>query len=112
MLDFSDLGRIVVIIPTFNERENLPVIVERVRASVPEAHILVADDNSPDGTGEIADGLAATDANVHVMHRLGKEGLGAAYLAQYGRKHVGMSSASFCRLLQDAAARQQGIARV
>ena len=81
--DFSDLGRIVVIIPTFNERPTLPVIVGRVRASVPEAHILVADDNSPDGTGEIADELAAQDDHVHVMHRLGKEGLGAAYLAGF-----------------------------
>lgn len=81
--DFSDLGRIVVIIPTFNERENLPVIVGRVRASVPEAHVLVADDNSPDGTGRIADELAAADDHVHVMHRLGKEGLGAAYLAGF-----------------------------
>lgn len=83
MTDFSDLGRIVVIIPTFNERENLPVIVGRVRASVPEAHILVADDNSPDGTGQLADELAASDDHVHVMHRLGKEGLGAAYLAGF-----------------------------
>ena len=80
---FADLGRIVVIIPTFNERENLPVIVGRVRSSVPEAHVLVADDNSPDGTGAIADDLAAADDHVHVMHRLGKEGLGAAYLAGF-----------------------------
>ncbi len=82
-VSFADLGRIVVIIPTFNEREALPVIVRRVRTSVPEADILVADDNSPDGTGEIADGLAAGDEHVHVMHRLGKEGLGAAYLAGF-----------------------------
>lgn len=80
---FSDLGRIVVIIPTFNEIENLPVIVGRVRASVPEADVLVADDNSPDGTGRKADELAAADDQVHVMHRLGKEGLGAAYLAGF-----------------------------
>lgn len=80
---FSDLGRIVVIIPTFNEIENLPVIVGRVRASVPEADVLVADDNSPDGTGRKADELAAGDDHVHVMHRLGKEGLGAAYLAGF-----------------------------
>ena len=79
----SDLGRIVVIIPTFNEIENLPVIVGRVRASVPEADVLVADDNSPDGTGRKADELAAADDHVHVMHRLGKEGLGAAYLAGF-----------------------------
>ena len=80
---FTDLGRILVIIPTYNERTTLIPIVERVRSSVPEAHILVADDNSPDGTGEIADSLAADDDHVHVMHRLGKEGLGAAYLAGF-----------------------------
>ena len=80
---FADLGRIVVIIPTFNELSTLPVIVSRVRASVPEADILVADDNSPDGTGRLADELAAADDHVHVMHRLGKEGLGAAYLAGF-----------------------------
>ena len=80
---FADLGQILVIIPTFNELESLPVIVGRVRASVPEAHILVADDNSPDGTGRLADELAATDDHVKVMHRLGKEGLGAAYLAGF-----------------------------
>jgi dolichol-phosphate mannosyltransferase len=77
------LGRILVIIPTYNEADNLPPIVERVRTSVPAAHILVADDNSPDGTGKLADELAAADDHVHVMHRLGKEGLGAAYLAGF-----------------------------
>lgn len=82
-MTFEDLGRIVVIIPTFNECESLAAIVARVRNSVPEADILVIDDNSPDGTGDIADGLAANDPNLHVMHRLGKEGLGAAYLAGF-----------------------------
>jgi dolichol-phosphate mannosyltransferase len=82
-VDFGDLGRILVIIPTYNEVENLPLIAARVRDSVPEAHILVADDNSPDGTAKIADEIAAADDHVHVMHRLGKEGLGAAYLAGF-----------------------------
>jgi dolichol-phosphate mannosyltransferase len=81
--DFSDLGRIIVIVPTFNELSTLPVIVQRIRGAVPEADILVADDNSPDGTGRLADELAAADDHVHVMHRLGKEGLGAAYLAGF-----------------------------
>jgi dolichol-phosphate mannosyltransferase len=80
---FADLGRVLVIIPTYNEAENVERIVGRVRASVPEAHVLVADDNSPDGTGELADKLATEDQNVHVMHRKGKEGLGAAYLAGF-----------------------------
>ena len=82
-MTFADLGQILVIIPTFNEFESLPMILERVRSSVPEVHILVADDNSPDGTGRLADEFADRDANIHVMHRLGKEGLGAAYLAGF-----------------------------
>ncbi|MFE2107331.1 polyprenol monophosphomannose synthase [Kitasatospora sp. NPDC059463] len=80
---FADLGRVLVIIPTYNEAENVELIVGRVRAAVPEVHVLVADDNSPDGTGELADKLAAEDSQVHVMHRRGKEGLGAAYLAGF-----------------------------
>ncbi|MEO3812549.1 polyprenol monophosphomannose synthase [Sphaerisporangium sp. B11E5] len=77
------LGRVLVIVPTYNERENLPVIVARLRTAVPEAHLLVADDNSPDGTGEIADELADADDHVHVLHRPAKQGLGAAYIAGF-----------------------------
>ncbi len=80
---FTDLGRIVVIVPTFNESTTLSPIVARIRAAVPEADILVVDDNSPDGTGFVADQLSAADDQVRVMHRLGKEGLGAAYLAGF-----------------------------
>lgn len=80
---FTDLGRILVIVPTYNERESLPLIIRRIRAAVPEAFILVADDNSPDGTGAIADSLAEHDDHVQVMHRHGKEGLGAAYIAGF-----------------------------
>jgi dolichol-phosphate mannosyltransferase len=69
----------LVIIPTYNERENVASIVGRVRASAPEVFVLVVDDSSPDGTGEIADALAAADDHVKVLHRAGKEGLGAAY---------------------------------
>lgn len=72
--------RVLVIVPTYNERENLSRIVARVRAAVPCAHVLVADDASPDGTGAVADDLAASDDHVHVLHRPGKQGLGAAYL--------------------------------
>ncbi|GAA3588961.1 polyprenol monophosphomannose synthase [Klugiella xanthotipulae] len=71
--------RTVVIIPTYNEIENLPLIVGRVRAATPEVDILVVDDNSPDGTGALADELAAEDHHIRVLHRQGKEGLGAAY---------------------------------
>ena len=81
--EFADLGSILVIVPTYNERENVERIVSRIRTSVPEVHVLIADDNSPDGTGALADRMAARDRQVHVMHRLGKEGLGAAYLAGF-----------------------------
>jgi dolichol-phosphate mannosyltransferase len=77
------LGQLAVIIPTYNERENLELIVTRVRTSVPDADILVVDDNSPDRTGEIADKLMAADPHVHVLHRQGKSGLGSAYLAGF-----------------------------
>ncbi len=78
------LGPVAVIIPTYNERDNLEPIVSRVRSAVPDADILVVDDGSPDGTGEIADKLAASDQQVHVMHRQSKAGLGAAYIAGFG----------------------------
>jgi dolichol-phosphate mannosyltransferase len=79
----EDMGRVLVIVPTYDERENIESIVGRVRAAVPAAEILIADDASPDGTGEIADRLAADDDHVHVLHRTGKEGLGAAYVAGF-----------------------------
>lgn len=74
---------VLVIIPTYNESENILPIVDRVHAAAPQVAVLVVDDGSPDGTGEIADGRAATDARVHVLHRTGKGGLGAAYLAGF-----------------------------
>jgi dolichol-phosphate mannosyltransferase len=74
------LGRIVMVVPTYNEADNLPWIVGRLRAAEPAVDVLVVDDNSPDGTGRIADGLAAEDTQVHVLHREAKGGLGAAYL--------------------------------
>jgi dolichol-phosphate mannosyltransferase len=77
------LGRVLVVVPTYEEVENLEPLVQRVRASVPDADVLVADDSSPDGTGELADSIAAADPHVHVLHRARKEGLGAAYLAGF-----------------------------
>ncbi|MFE3450156.1 polyprenol monophosphomannose synthase [Nonomuraea sp. NPDC059194] len=74
------LGRVLVVVPTYNERENLPLIADRLRKALPEAHLLIADDNSPDGTPEIADELAAADDHIHVLHRPEKQGLGAAYI--------------------------------
>jgi dolichol-phosphate mannosyltransferase len=76
--------RTLAIIPTYNERENLPSLVERVHRARPDVHILVVDDGSPDGTGELADELALADPDrMHVMHRAAKDGLGAAYLAGF-----------------------------
>ena len=77
------IGKTVVLIPTYNERENISPIVSRLRAAVPEADVLVLDDNSPDGTGAVADQLAADDGQVAVLHRMSKQGLGAAYLAGF-----------------------------
>ncbi|MGN9778891.1 polyprenol monophosphomannose synthase [Micromonospora sp. H33] len=77
------MGRVLVVIPTYNEADNLARIVERVRRAAPTVDVLVTDDNSPDGTGAVADALAGTDPRVHVLHREGKQGLGAAYLAAF-----------------------------
>ncbi len=73
----------LAIIPTYNERENLARLVGRLRALPVDVHVLVVDDGSPDGTGQIADELAAVDAGVHVLHRAGKLGLGTAYKAGF-----------------------------
>jgi len=77
------IGRVAVVIPTYNEKENIRPITGRVRTAVPGADLLIVDDNSPDGTGQIADELAAADKHVHVLHRPGKAGLGAAYIAGF-----------------------------
>ncbi|PTM84292.1 glycosyl transferase family 2 [Dietzia psychralcaliphila] len=76
-------ARTLVIVPTYDERENLPDVVERLLVADPDVAVLVADDNSPDGTGEVADQLAAGDTRrrISVLHREGKQGLGAAYIA-------------------------------
>lgn len=75
--------RAVVVIPTYNERENLPNIVPLVLEQDPRLEVLVIDDNSPDGTGELADALAAASPRVHVVHRSAKQGLGTAYRAGF-----------------------------
>jgi dolichol-phosphate mannosyltransferase len=72
--------RVLVVVPTYDERDNLPLVLQRIRAAVPDAHVLVADDASPDGTGDLADEWAGRDDHVHVLHRPGKAGLGAAYI--------------------------------
>jgi dolichol-phosphate mannosyltransferase len=78
------IGRVLVVVPTYNERDNIELIAQRLRTAVPDAHLLVVDDNSPDGTGKLADELAEGDDHVHVLHRAGKNGLGAAYVAGFG----------------------------
>mgnify|MGYP001352882422 CR=1 FL=1 len=76
-------GSVWVILPTYDEADNLEAVVGGIRAAAPEARILVVDDNSPDGTGELADELAREDQNLHVLHRPGKDGLGRAYTAGF-----------------------------
>jgi dolichol-phosphate mannosyltransferase len=75
--------RALVIVPTYNESENVTRIVPLILAQDPRIDVLVVDDNSPDGTGRLADELAAADPRVHVLHRAAKEGLGRAYLAGF-----------------------------
>lgn len=83
------LDRVLVVVPTYDEAENVEMIATRLLAAVPTAALLVVDDNSPDGTGAIADRLAAADERVHVLHRVDKAGLGAAYVAGFAwaREH-------------------------
>jgi dolichol-phosphate mannosyltransferase len=82
-MDTAPLGRVVMVVPTYNEAENIGWVVGRLRAAEPSVDVLVVDDNSPDGTGALADELAAADPAVHVLHRAAKGGLGAAYLAGF-----------------------------
>ena len=85
----DQLEPVLVVIPTYNERDNLEPVVARLHAALPKAHVLVVDDGSPDGTGELADELAKADGEnggggrVHVLHRTEKNGLGAAYVAGF-----------------------------
>jgi len=79
----TGLERVLVAIPTYNESQNIERIIARTLAAVPTANVLVVDDASPDGTGDIADALAAADDRVAVAHRAGKAGLGAAYQAAF-----------------------------
>lgn len=81
---FRELGKVLVVVPTYNERESLPIIVAGIRQFEPDVHILIADDNSPDGTGEVAEALKVSDSAIHVLHRTVKAGLGAAYLDAFG----------------------------
>jgi dolichol-phosphate mannosyltransferase len=76
-------GRTLIVMPTYNERENVPQIVPLVLSQDPGIHVLIVDDNSPDGTGELAHTMAAESERIHVLHRPGKQGLGTAYIAGF-----------------------------
>ena len=73
----------LIVIPTYNERENIEPLLAAVFEQLPDVHVLIVDDASPDGTGDVADHLAAADERVHVIHRAGKQGLGTAYVAGF-----------------------------
>src|SRR6185437_15049494 len=75
--------RAVVVVPTYNERVNLPLIVPAILQQDPRLEVLVVDDNSPDNTGRMAEEMAATEPRLHVLHREAKQGLGKAYLAGF-----------------------------
>jgi dolichol-phosphate mannosyltransferase len=77
------MDEVLVVVPTYNERTTLPSVVTRLHNALPKAHVLVVDDNSPDGTGKLADTLAEADPRVHVLHRERKAGLGRAYVAGF-----------------------------
>jgi dolichol-phosphate mannosyltransferase len=79
------MGGSLIVIPTYNERDNVRAIVDAIHGVVPDVHILFVDDGSPDGTGELLDQMAAADTRVQVLHRAGKLGLGTAYLAGFRR---------------------------
>ena len=79
------MPRTIVVLPTYDEAENLPLIVPRILEQSPDLEVLVVDDNSPDGTGKLADDLVAASSRVHVLHRANKRGLGAAYRAGIAR---------------------------
>lgn len=79
----SATGRVAIVMPTYNEGQNLEIMAGRIRDATPDADLLVVDDNSPDGTGDLAEKIAETDSRVHVLHRAEKAGLGRAYIAGF-----------------------------
>lgn len=79
----TEQERVLILLPTYNERENLALVLDAIFAHQPSFHVCVVDDNSPDGTAEIARARAAADSRVHLLSRAGKEGLGRAYIAGF-----------------------------
>jgi len=112
LTDLAPVDRILVVIPTYNERENLPRIVPQVLDVDPRVSILVVDDGSPDGTGDLADGLSEQHpGRVHVLHRTAKEGLGRAYVAgfRWGLEH---DFDAICEMDADLSHRPEDLGKV
>lgn len=107
----SAIGRVLVVIPTYNELESLPITLSGLLEAYPQVNVLVADDNSPDGTGEWADEFAANDSRVHVMHRTSKDGLGAAYIAGF-EWGLAQSYDVICEMDADGSHRPQDFPRL
>ncbi|MBT1177282.1 polyprenol monophosphomannose synthase [Bifidobacterium callimiconis] len=97
--------------PTYNEKDNLPVTVPAILRYCPNVHILIVDDNSPDGTGELADAMADRDPRIYVLHRAGKGGLGPAYLAGF-RWALDRDYDVICEMDMDGSHRPQDLLRL
>lgn len=102
---------VVVVMPTYNEKDNLPVTIPAVLRYCPDVHVLVVDDNSPDGTGDLADAMADDDPRIHVLHRAGKGGLGPAYLAGF-RWALDRGYDVICEMDMDGSHRPQDLPRL
>ncbi|OZG56639.1 dolichol-phosphate mannosyltransferase [Bifidobacterium tissieri] len=102
---------VVVVMPTYNEKDNLPVTIPAVLRHCPDVHVLVVDDNSPDGTGDLADAMADDDPRIHVLHRAGKGGLGPAYLAGF-RWALDRGYDVICEMDMDGSHRPQDLPRL
>lgn len=102
---------VVVVMPTYNEKDNLPVTIPAILRYCPDVHILVVDDNSPDGTGDLADAMADRDPRIHVLHRAGKGGLGPAYLAGF-RWALDRDYDVICEMDMDGSHRPQDLPRL
>lgn len=102
---------VVVVMPTYNEKDNLPVTIPAILRYCPAVHILIVDDNSPDGTGDLADAMADDDPRIHVLHRAGKGGLGPAYLAGF-RWALDRGYDVICEMDMDGSHRPQDLPRL
>ncbi|MFI5606679.1 polyprenol monophosphomannose synthase [Amycolatopsis sp. NPDC051903] len=102
---------VLVVIPTYNERDNLGPVLDRLHKALPDVHVLVVDDGSPDGTGELAHERAAGDERVHVLHRTEKAGLGKAYIAGF-RWGLAQGYATFVEMDADGSHAPEDLPRI